>query len=121
MKTLFPLTPHLATPVEILWNNFASICDTCLDLIPIKLSSLNLKQPWINSYIKHMSRRKHRAYNWAHSSNESWHCIRYYILKRNVNGSVVLLMINISYLEQEYRKKSYGLALKSKDKTTLVV
>ena len=45
-----------------------------------------------------MSRRKHRAYNWAHSSNESWHWIRYYILKRNVNGTVVLLIINISYL-----------------------
>ena len=70
------------TPVEILWNNFASICDTCLDLIPTKLSSPNSKQPWINTYIKHLSRRKQHAYNHACSTNESQHWTRYYNLKR---------------------------------------
>ena len=71
-----------STPVKILWTNFASICNTCLDLIPIKLCSLNSKQPWINIHIKCLSRRKQRAYNQARNTNESQHWTRYYNLKR---------------------------------------
>ena len=71
-----------STPVEILWNNFVSIFDTCQDLIPTKFSSPNLRQPWINTYIKHLSRRKQRAYNRARSSNESQYWTRYYNPKR---------------------------------------
>ena len=71
----------LSTPVEILWNNFVTICNTCLDLIPIKLCSSNSKQPWINIQIKCLSRRKQHAYNQAHNTNESQHWTRYYNLK----------------------------------------
>ena len=71
-----------STPIEILWINFTSICNTCLDLIPIKLCSHNSKQPWINIHIKRLSRRKERAYNQAHNTNESQHWTRYYNLKR---------------------------------------
>ena len=55
-----PHVPHLilATPVEIIWNNFARICNTCLDLVPTKLCSPNSKQPWITTHIKRLSRRK---------------------------------------------------------------
>ena len=45
-------------------------------------------------------------------------------LKGNVNGSVVLLIINVSNLVDPNKNivtKSYGLMLKVKDKTTLVV
>ena len=82
MKSLFPLTPHLhllklfGTVLQV------RICDTCLDLIPTKFSSPNLKHPWINTYIKCLSRRKQHAYNQAFSSNEPQHWTRYYDLKR---------------------------------------
>ena len=69
-------------PVEILWNNFVRICNTCLDLVPTKLSSSSFKQPWITTHIKRLSRRKQRAYNYARKTNEAQQWSNYYNLKR---------------------------------------
>ena len=82
-------------PVEILWNNFVRICDTCLDLVPTKLSSSSFKQPWITTHIKRLSRRKQRAYNCARKTNQAHQWSNYYTLKENVNGNVVLPIINM--------------------------
>ena len=82
-------------PVEILWNNFVRICDTCLDLVPTKLSSSSFKQPWITTHIKRLSRRKQRAYNYARKTNQAHQWSNYYTLKENVNGNVILPIINM--------------------------
>jgi len=71
-----------STPIETLWNSFQEICNTCLDLVPTKLSSSNIKQPWINNYIKRLSRRKQRAYNCARRNNQPQHWTKYYSLKK---------------------------------------
>ena len=71
-----------STPVEILWTNFMKICNTCLDLVPTKLSSHSSKQPWITNHIKRLSRKKQRAYNNACKTNEAQHWTKYYNLKR---------------------------------------
>ena len=70
------------TPVEILSDNFKTICDTCLDLVPSKLSSTRLNQPWVTGNIKSLSRRKQRSYNRARTSNTSQAWADYYELKR---------------------------------------
>ena len=55
MRSLLPhIYSHLATPVDIIWTNFARICNTCLDLVPTKLCSPNSKQPWITNYSHQM-------------------------------------------------------------------
>ena len=60
------------TPVEILWTAFkervANISDR---LIPSKMSSSRMNQPWINSLIKILSLRKQRAYNQTGSSGNT--------------------------------------------------
>ena len=84
VRSLFPLIPHLYLPVEILWNDFVRICNTCLDLVPTKLSSSSFKQPWIITHIKCLSRRKQCAYDHARNSktNEAQQWSNYYNLKR---------------------------------------
>ena len=67
VKSLFPLTPHLH-----LLKFFGTILQVSVILVWIwfllKFSSPNLKKPWINAYIKRLSRRKQCAYNRACSS-----------------------------------------------------
>ena len=58
------------------------ICNTCLDLVSTKLSSSNIKQPWITNYIKCLSKRKQRAYNHAHKTNQPRHWTKYHNLKK---------------------------------------
>ena len=69
-------------PVSILWNNFKSLCDDCLNLIPTKSISTNNSHPWISTFIRRLPRRKQRCYNRARLSHhpEDWQL--YYQLKR---------------------------------------
>ena len=67
---------HLATnsaltPVDIVWNDFMSIFNTCILHVPTKLTTAKHHQPWINGHIKCLTRKKQRAYSWAHSTNSA--------------------------------------------------
>ena len=46
------------------------------------LSQITQNNPWMNTYIKHLSRGKQHAYNQAHITNESQHWTKYYNTKR---------------------------------------
>ena len=59
-----------------------SICNTCMDLVPTKLSSTKHYQPWINSHIKHLTRKKQRAYNHARATNTEYDWAKYKDIKR---------------------------------------
>ena len=69
-------------PVSILWNNFKSLRDDCLNLIPTKSISTNNSHPWISTFIRRLSRRKQQCYNRARLSchPEDWQL--YYQLKK---------------------------------------
>jgi len=54
---------NIDTAVDALWDSFKTLCNTCLDLIPSKLSSTRFNQPWITRNIKSLSRRKQQSYN----------------------------------------------------------
>ena len=70
------------TPVDVLWDEFLSVCNMCMDSIPTKFTSSKCKHPWINNCIKRITRRKQRAYNQARCSNLATDWSRYYDLKR---------------------------------------
>ena len=53
-----------------------------MDSVPTKLISSKSKHPWINNYIKRLTRRKQCAYNQARRSNLSTDWSKYYDLKR---------------------------------------
>ena len=112
-------------PVEILWNNFVRICDTCLDLVPTKLSSSSFKQPWITTHIKRLSRRKQRAYNYARKTNEAHQWSNYYNLRRECQRECRTAynkyVSNMVDPNKNVVTKNYGPILKVRDKTTLVV
>ena len=77
----FVSTHSTSTSVDILWNDFMSICNTCMDLVPTKLSSTKHHQPWINSHIKRLTRKKQRAYNHARATNTEYDWAKYKDIK----------------------------------------
>jgi len=50
---------NLETPINTLWNEFKSLCDTCLATVPFKFSSTKFCPPWLTRQIKRLSRQKH--------------------------------------------------------------
>ena len=70
------------TPVDVLWDEFLSVCNMCMDSIPTRFTSSKCKHPWINNCIKRITRRKQRAYNQARRSNLATDWSKYYDLKR---------------------------------------
>ena len=53
------------TPTETLWQAFKSICSSCLNCVPSRITSQCSHQPWINTQIKRLSNKKQRLYNKA--------------------------------------------------------
>ena len=78
----FLSTHSPSTSVDIFWNDFMSICNTCMALVPTKLSSTKHHQPWINSCIKRLTRKKQRAYNHARATNTEYDWAKYKDIKR---------------------------------------
>jgi len=78
----FLSTFSTSTAINTLWDEFLLICNICLDSVPTKLTSSKCKHPWINNYIKRLTRRKQRAYNQACSANLPASWSKYYDLKR---------------------------------------
>ena len=72
-----------STPIDILWEE---MCYEYLDLVPTKFHSTGSKQPWVNSYIKRLSRKKQRLYNLVKCSNSSHNWETYRTYKRKVQG-----------------------------------
>ena len=62
------------------------MCFDCLGLVPTKLHSNRSKQPWINAYIRQLSRKKQRLYNLAKFSNSRHNWEVYRTFKRKVQG-----------------------------------
>ena len=62
------------------------MCFDCLGLVPTKLHSNRSKQPWINAYIRRLSRKKQRLYNLAKFSNSRHNWEVYRTFKRKIQG-----------------------------------
>ena len=61
-----------STPVEDLWNCInKKLCQVMEDHIPSKFTSERFNQPWINSSVKKLSRRKKKAYKTAKKTNSA--------------------------------------------------
>ena len=54
--------------------------------VPSKMLSSNSRQPWINRYIKQLSRRKHRCYNRAKMGNSPSEWAYYKFLKKEMQN-----------------------------------
>ena len=75
---------NLETPINTLWNEFKSLCDTCLATVPFKFSSTKFCPPWLTRQIKRLSRQKRRRYNTARSTNLPKDWSNYHDLKRTL-------------------------------------
>jgi len=72
----------VSTPVNILWNDFKTMCLSCLDHVPTRSNTNRCKQPWVSSHIRQLSRRKQRMYNLARSSQSPLNWQKYHQLKK---------------------------------------
>ena len=73
------------TDINTLWNTFKSNCTTIInDLIPSKMSSSRVSQPWITGQLKRMTRQKKRAYRKAKKSGDEQDITAYKTLQKNV-------------------------------------
>ena len=70
------------TPVNILWEECKSLCESCLTLVPHMQTSDKHRSPWIMKQIKRLLRQKQRRYNTAHSTNLSKE--NYYNIKKEL-------------------------------------
>jgi len=78
----FVTTHSVSTPVNTLWNDFMSICNTCMDQVPSRITSTKYHQPWITNHIKRLTHRKQRAYNHVHATNTVSDWARYKDIKK---------------------------------------
>ena len=69
--------------VNVLWDSFLKILNTCLELIPTRNSLPTHRQPWITRNLKWLSRRKQCAYNRACINNNLCDWLRYNIKKQS--------------------------------------
>ncbi len=70
------------TPVETIWQALkADLADLVDQLVPTKMSSSRHSQPWVNTHIKRLCKRKERAYKKARR-NQKWE--KYNQLKREL-------------------------------------
>ena len=74
---------HLAS-IDILWQEFKSLCKTCLDMIPQAKAPSGSRPPWLSKSIKKLTRVKQRKYNTACRTNSPENWSAYYDLKKQV-------------------------------------
>ena len=73
------------TPVNILWDVIACELQSVLsDCVPTKMATTRFNQPWINSHIKSLARRKKRAYLQARRTKTKYDRSRYQKLKKQM-------------------------------------
>ena len=68
--------------VNVLWDSFLKILNTCLELIPTRNSLPTHRQSWITHNLKRLSRRKQHAYNHARITNNPYDWLRYNNIKK---------------------------------------
>ena len=73
-----------STSVDILWEEFRSLCLNCIFSIPTKSTNTSRKRPWISSHIRRLSHKKRCLYNIAKRTNSSHKCQVYQRLKKEV-------------------------------------
>ena len=66
------------TPVNTLWDEFKTLCNSCIEMIPQRLFCANDQPPWITRDIKRLFRKKQCKYNNARRTNldEDWSAYR---------------------------------------------
>ena len=66
-------------------------------MVPTKLTSSRLSQPWITNHIKWLTHRKQCAYNHTRTTNLSKDCTKYYDIKRQCQQECRLAFNNYVY------------------------
>ena len=110
------------TPVNTLWEENKSLCDSCLTLVAHTRTSDKHRPPWIIKQIKRLSRQKQRRYNTAHSTNLSKDWENYYNIKRELQKVCQISHNNyLSSLLSSNKKptKNFGHLSKTNVKTKL--
>ena len=73
------------TSVDFLWSSIQTkLIDLLDEYVPSKMVAYNNRQPWINRYIKQLSRRKQRCYNRAKENKLASEWAYYKLLKKRI-------------------------------------
>ena len=72
------------TPIDTLWNEFKTLCNQCLNMIPQKCVTTKVCLSWLTGKIKRLSRRKQRKYNKACLTNNPDNRAAYHKLKKDM-------------------------------------
>ena len=76
---------NIDTPVEYFWFHIQSEFLNLLNkYVPSKVVKNSNKQPWVNRYIKQLTRRKKKCYKTARVNNSSLEWLRYKSLKKEI-------------------------------------
>ncbi|XP_072048705.1 uncharacterized protein [Amphiura filiformis] len=82
-STNFIMINSIDTPVDNLWNQISTnMQETLVDCVPSKMSTTRFNQPWINSHLKQLARRKKRAFMKAKKTKSKNDRSRYKSLKK---------------------------------------
>lgn len=77
-----------STPVQSLWDDFSTECNRLIEqYVPSKLTSSRFHQPWVNTEIKRLSRRKQKAYNRAKRTQHHRHWAYFNLLKKQAHAA----------------------------------
>ena len=58
-----------SSSIDMLWNEYQTLCETCINLVPCRVTSTRFGPPWLTNDIKRLSKKKQRWYNIARSTN----------------------------------------------------
>ena len=72
------------TPIDTPWNEFKTLCNQCLNMIPQKCVTTKACPSWLTGKIKRLSRRKQRKYNKACLTNNPDDWAGYHKLKKDM-------------------------------------
>jgi len=78
-----------SNPIDILWEEFKSLCSRCISFIPTKTSRNSHTKPWISSHIRRLTWKKQRLYNVAKWSNCTLKWQAYNNIKKEVQQKML--------------------------------
>jgi len=93
-----------STPVDLLWEEFKSVCSECMNCVPSRvLSTSRNRYPWITHHIRKLSRQKQRMYNIAKVTQSPYRWQEYRQFKRKTQRECRLAYRNyVSSLAGEH-------------------
>ena len=76
---------NFGSSIENMWLSFKTNCHKIIDNVPSKLTSTRFNQPWINTRIKQLAKKKQRQYNRANQPGKEKDWSHFKALKKQQN------------------------------------